>query len=164
MLRRIWGVKLTRFAAVGLFNTLFDLAILNSLVFLFHVPYVAANLVSASTSMTVSYFLNHRIVFRNKEKHSFKKFAHFFAVTGIGILGIQSLVIYAVTHLLTPHSAAISNLINNLHIFSHLGVKGFILNVAKICAVLTAMVWNFLIYHFVIFKEPDEMIEGDIVL
>lgn len=163
MLKKLWDVKVTRFAAVGVFNTLFDIAILNTLVFGGHVAYVAANLVSASISMTVSYFLNHHVVFRSGENHTFRKFAHFFAVTGLGILGIQSLVLYAVTHLLGPHPAGVANFMQTLHL-SHLSVRAFELNVGKIAAVLTAMTWNFTIYHFVIFKKPDEKPDQDLLL
>src|SRR5881396_313203 len=111
MLKRLWEVKLTRFLAVGSFNTLFDLAILNTLVFIFKVPVLVANLISASTSMTVSYFLNHHIVFRSREEHSFKKFVHFFTVTGVGILGIQTLVIYVVIKLLSPYQENLTQLL-----------------------------------------------------
>jgi len=163
MLKKLWDVRLTRFAAIGVFNTLFDLTILNVLVFVGHVPYVAANLVSASISMSVSYFLNHHLVFRSKEQHSLTRFAHFFVVTGLGILGIQSLVIYGVTHLLAPHHASIASLIHTLHL-SRLSVRAFELNIAKIAAVLTAMTWNFTIYHFVIFKKPNEQPDEDILL
>ena len=153
---------MTRFVTVGIFNTLFDITILNSLVFLGHVPYLAANLVSASCSMTVSYFLNHRIVFRSGERHTLKKFVHFFSVTGVGILGIQSLVIYTVTHLLSSHQSAVVSLIHSLHL--SLSVKAFELNLGKLSAVLLAMIWNFMLYHFVIFKKPDDMIDADVVL
>ena len=163
MLKRLWNVKVTRFAAVGVFNTLFDISMLNTLVFFGHVPYIAANLVSASISMTVSYFLNHRIVFRSQEKHSLVRFTHFFAVTGIGILAIQSLVIYIVTHLLSHERNTVVSIINDLHA-SHLSVRAFDLNVAKIAAVLIAMTWNFLIYHFVIFKTPNETPDADVLL
>ncbi len=163
MLKKMWDVKLTRFASVGVFNTLFDISILNTLVFFVHAPIVAANLVSASLSMTVSYFLNHRIVFRSKETHSFKRFIHFFAVTGIGILGIQSLVIYSVTHFLGHHEAGVTNIIHSLHLGS-LSAKAFDLNVGKILAVGTAMTWNFMIYHFVIFRKADETLDEDVLL
>lgn len=164
MLKKLWGVKLARFAAVGVFNTLFDLAILNTLVFLGHIPYVAANLISASVSMTTSYFLNHHIVFRHDEKHSFKKFAHFFAVTGIGILGIQSLMIYSVTHILAPHEASLTHSLRQLG-FRHITGRVLALNTAKLIAVLAAMIWNFVIYHFVIFKKSsDEELDDDVLL
>lgn len=163
MLKRLWSVKITRFLSVGIFNTLFDLAILNALVFLGNLPILLANLISASISMTGSYFLNHHIVFRSKEEHSIVKFVHFFAVTGTGILAIQSLVIHTVTHILAYHDATITSLISILPL-GDMSARAFDLNVAKILAVLTAMTWNFTLYHFVIFRKPNEKMDEDILL
>jgi putative flippase GtrA len=163
MLKKLWEIKLARFLCVGVFNTLLDLSILNTLVFLGHIPYLAANLVSASISMSISYFLNHRFVFRSKEEHNFKRFIHFFAVTGIGILGIQSLVIYSVTHLLDHHKSTVVSLIHTLHLGS-LSARAFELNLGKMLAVLTAMVWNFIIYQLVIFRNPTEGLDEDVLL
>ncbi len=163
MLQKLWDAKVTRFLSVGLFNTLFDLTILNALVFFGHLPVLAANLVSASVSMTVSYFLNHHIVFRSKEDHSIVKFVHFFAVTGTGILAIQSLVIYSATHLLAHQNVVVGNLIHVLPL-GNLSIRAFDLNVAKILAVLVAMTWNFTLYHLVIFKKPSEKFDDDILL
>lgn len=164
MLKKLWDVKVTRFLAVGVFNTLFDITILNTLVFLFSAPVVAANLVSASISMTASYFLNHHIVFRSKESHNLQRFVHFFLVTGIGILGIQSLIIYAVTHALSHQASLVDSITHTLR-FTHLNADAFELNVAKVCAVLIAMVWNFTIYHFVIFKKNgDQASDEDVLL
>jgi putative flippase GtrA len=162
MLKKLWSVKLARFATVGVFNTLFDLTILNSLVFLGHIPYVAANLVSASTSICSSYFLNHHFVFKSQDKHSFKRFIKFFAVTGIGILGIQSLVIYGVTHLLSHQQNLVTDIIRDLHL--HLSHKAFDLNLGKLVAVFFAMCWNFVIYHLVIFKKPGQAADEDVLL
>jgi putative flippase GtrA len=163
MLKKVWDVKLTRFLSVGVFNTLFDLSILNTLVFVFKTPILIANLISASISMTTSYFLNHHIVFRHKENHSFSRFAHFFAVTGRGILCIQTLVIFVVTHLLSPHEAGLTHLLRSLG-FRHVTGRALDLNVAKLMAVLIAMTWNFLLYHFVIFRKPDQNFDDDILL
>ncbi len=163
MLQKIWDVKLLRFACVGVFNTLFDLTILNVLVFAGHLPTLVANLISASISISVSYFLNHHIVFRSDENHTFARFAKFFAVTGIGILAIQTSVIYLVTHLLSHQEALVHDILSTLHI-TRLSVKAFDLNVAKLCAVAIALIWNFLIYHFVIFKQPGEESDEDILL
>jgi putative flippase GtrA len=162
MLKKIWGMKLARFLTVGIFNTLFDITMLNSLVFLGHIPYVAANLISASISMTVSYFLNHRIVFKHQERQSLVQYLHFFAVTGIGILGIQSLVIYAMTHFLGHHRALVTSLIHSLHVAT-LTPAAFDLNVGKVAAVLIAMAWNFTVYHFVIFKKPSDGLDDELL-
>jgi putative flippase GtrA len=145
------------------FNTLFDLSILNLLVFFGHLPPLVANLISASISMTVSYFLNHHIVFRHTEGHSLKKFVRFFAVTGIGILGIQTLVIYLVTHFVGPHEASLTHTLRQLG-FRHITGRLVDLNIAKLLAVLVAMTWNFMIYHFVIFKKPDQELDEDTLL
>ncbi len=163
MLKKIWDLKLARFASVGIFNTIFDTSMLNILVFVFHVPLLVGNLISASISMSTSYFLNHRLVFRSKESHTLKKFLHFFAVTGVGILGIQSLVIYLVTHILKHQHALVASIVNFLP-FRHLTIDIFDLNVAKICAVLVAMTWNFAIYHFVIFKRSSEQPDEDVLV
>jgi putative flippase GtrA len=162
MLKKIWAFKITRFLCVGVFNTLFDLTILNTLVFVGHLPVIAANLISASTSMTVSYFLNHHIVFRSKEKHNISRFVRFFAVTGLGILAIQSLIIYLMTHLLGHERPTVVSLIRHLHLA--LSAKAFDLNVAKLLAVLVAMVWNFIIYHFVIFNKDSKQLDEDVLL
>jgi putative flippase GtrA len=163
MLQKIWSIKLTRFLCVGVFNTLFDLSILNSLVFLGHVPVLLANLISASTSMSVSYFLNHHIVFRSGEKHSVNRFVRFFVVTGFGILAIQTCVIYLITHLLAHQSHAVTSVETSLHI-TKLSVKAFELNLAKLIAVLVAMAWNFIIYHFVVFKSHSQSPDQDVLL
>lgn len=155
MFKKLWESKVTRFATVGVFNTLFDLSMLNFLAFVVHLPYLVANLISASISMTVSYFLNHHIVFRHKEEHSLKKFVYFFAITGTGILAIQSIVIYVVMQILTPHYNTVNQLIHDTHL-EQFSVHAFDLNIAKIIAVLVTMTWNFLLYRFLVFKHSEE--------
>ena len=160
MLRKTWDVKLARFMTVGVFNTLSDIAILNVLVFFAHITPVVANIMSASISMTISYFLNHRIVFRSKEKRTRKQFILFFAVTGFGIVVIQSAVIYGVSYLLGNEQAVVSSILGMLP-FNHLTTDAFILNTAKVMAVLAATTWNFSIYHFIIFKTKSDKEDQD---
>ncbi len=150
--KSIWSKKIFRFACVGVINTLVDITILNNLVFIFGLPLVIANFISASTSITLSYFLNHHIVFREKQSHSIIKFLKFFFVTGISILVIQTLIIVLVTHLLGSNKTIIYNGIISL------GLKGFStkfinLNSAKIAAVIAGMGWNFIFYQKIVFKH-----------
>jgi putative flippase GtrA len=157
MTKILWDIKVFRFACVGIINTVTDLTILNTLVFVFHAPTIPANLVSASVSITLSYFLNHHIVFRSPVEHSLKRFAHFFAVTGFGILAIQSLVIYVVIHILDHHQSGVVHLIHSAGL--HLSAKAFDLNLGKLIAIVITMVWNFMIYHLFIFKHKEVSIE-----
>jgi putative flippase GtrA len=163
MLKKIWSVKLTRFLCVGISNTLLDLTILNSLVFLGHLPYLIANLISASISISSSYFLNHHLVFRSQDEHSLARFFHFFIVTGVGILGIQTLMIYLVKHLLSHHRSTVLSIVHDLPVV-HLSVNAFDLNVGKLVAVVIAMGWNYTIYQFVIFSKHGEATDVDVLL
>lgn len=152
--RLFWSNKIIRFFCVGVINTIVDFSILNILVDFLHLFPLVANLISASISITISYFMNHYVVFRISEKHTTKKFIHFFVATGSGILVVQSAIIYIVITLLNLHLPIIKEILTSLHLNS-VKIQTAILNIAKLAAVLVAMVWNFMIYHFVIFKPKD---------
>lgn len=152
MVKRLWNVKLVRFLCVGSFNTILDLIILNILVFLFYMPAVVANLFSATIGTTISYFLNHHLVFRSGEKHTVARFQQFFVITGLSILVVQTLVISGVLYVLHNDGHLVDSLL------SVVGLKGFgvgfiNLNVAKVLAVLAGMVWNFFLYQKVVFRQ-----------
>jgi ABC-type sugar transport system permease subunit len=91
------------------------------------------------------------LVFKSKEPHTFKLFARFFLVTGLGILVIQTLVIALITHILVHRDIGVNNLLHMVHVHP-LKIAFVNLNIAKLCAVSVGMVWNLSLYHFVIFK------------
>jgi putative flippase GtrA len=158
MFRKIWERKLTRFIAVGGFNTLLDLIILNVLVLEVGLPTVIGNAISASICISISYFLYHRLVFRSKEPHTFKLFVHFFLVTGLGILVLQTLVIALVSYVLGHRDVGVNHMLSLIGA-SPLKTTFINLNIAKLCAVAIGMIWNFCLYHFVIFKTHSEVEE-----
>lgn len=154
MALKFWNSRIARFLLVGVFNTTLDLIILNSLVFYIKLPALVANLFSATTSISVSFFLNHYFVFKTNKAPTYSRFFYFFAVTGIGILVVQSLVILLITHLLGSRDTGLSSALSKLTHHST-STKFINLNIAKLCAVLVAMCWNFCLYRLVIFKETD---------
>jgi putative flippase GtrA len=160
MLKNVWAKKGVRFLSVGIVNTLIDLTILNCLVLIAHFPTIIANLISASISITTSYFLNHHIVFRSQEQHSLIRFVRFFAVTGFGILAIQTLAIFFIQKILRHYNGSIQSLLNDAHVAS-ISVRAAELNIAKLLAVAVAMGWNFTVYHLIIFKtvHSEEALE-----
>jgi len=148
-IRKLWEKRVFRFACVGVINTLTDISILNTLVFAFNLKLLVANSISASISITISYFWNHAIVFQRQHKLSLWLFFKFAVVTGLSIIAVQSVVIYGMEHVLTLHS---------LMSFDHLSnakAKFIQVNVSKIVAVLVSMVWNFILYQMVVFKKPE---------
>ena len=147
-----WEYKIFRFGCIGAINTLVDLTILNFLVFVLHFNPIVANLISATISISISYFLNHKFVFKDPKPRSVKQFAHFFLVTGISILAIQSIIIALFTHLVGLKSTFVVTIVRDIGITS-ISDRAINLNTAKLIAVLISMVWNFAWYHKAVFKE-----------
>jgi putative flippase GtrA len=132
---------------VGLVNTVIDTTIFVVL----HtagVALVLANLCSTSIALVVSFFLNYRFTFRS-QTITHKRKVLYFGVTIVGLWLLQPIVIklildynnqshftnFAVKHL--HHAAALNNLI------------------AKLMATVVTLVWNYLWYSQVVFKEKS---------
>ena len=138
--------KVIMFAAIGIFNTLFDM-VLYVLVQYLTGSIIIANIVATSAALIGSYLLNSKLTFKAK-KWTAKSFVLFVVVTIFGLWVLQTGVIY----LLTPLVGVIPEFLWRL--------LGPIEDVAKILApkvVATAVtvVWNFLWYNKVIFKDKD---------
>lgn len=153
--KTIAGHRVSRFMSVGVLNTLLDLVILNVLLVLSgnasnSMVVLAANTVSATTVAIFSFFVNRRFVF--KAMHTPGHHAlYFIAVTLSGLYIIQNAILYVVLHYfagLAGWGQALLGLVG-------LGIsQQFILvNAAKICATLGSMVWNYVWYSKVIFRD-----------
>jgi len=147
MLNSLWEHKKVRFLCAGTTNAVVDLSILNTLVFEFHFPIWLGNTIAVSVAITMSYFLNHRIVFRHHHNPSLKQYLKFFLVTGVGVIITQTLIIYLtratfyrLLHIQIP--AFSSNVDTKLS-----------LNIAKLTAAVLGMVWNYILYTKIIFKK-----------
>jgi len=156
LLKKPWQYKLFRFACIGTINTLLDLSILNFLVFIVHINPLISNLISASTAITISYFLNHRLVFRDPRPLNHKQFIHFFLVTGLSILVVQDTIIALFTHLIGIRDNFLVSVIKETGVI--ISLRAINLNIAKLIAVIAGMVWNFLWYHKVVFRHVDERV------
>lgn len=158
LIYKIWHIRIIRFLFVGSFNTILDLMILNSIVHIFAAPVLIANTVSIIICITISYFLNHSLVFRHKYKASVIGYCKFFIVTGISVLVVQNIVIYI---LLDTVSLGDICSIGVNHLISCTTLS---INLAKISAVIVSMIWNYMLYRYFVFKnkslasDPDEII------
>lgn len=146
--------RVTRFALVGIFNTGLDFSILNSLVFLFGISTITANIFSGTIAASVSFFLNHRFVFNPEKPKSVRTFVMFFAITMVGLYGLQNLVIYLFTHYLT----APANWCYEIIEWARAGTlsREFVqLNFAKAVATLASLIWNYYMYAKFVFKTDS---------
>ena len=128
-----------KFAIIGGLNTILDFAILFSLRFL-GIPDVISNIFSTGITFCSSFILNKKITFKSENK-SKKQLAQemisFTLVTLFGLWVIQGLIIY----LLSP-------LLNNL-----LKNSSISLFISKLIATIFSLIWNFLFYKKVVFKN-----------
>jgi putative flippase GtrA len=152
ILNKLWQHKVIRFGCVGVVGTLTDLALLNIFVFGFGLNILVGNVFSASISITMSYFLNNAIVFRREHAISLRLFLKFITVTGQSILVVQTVVIFTFEHIFTI--ARLHTIFGNE--LSSAGTRFLQVNGAKVTAVLFGMTWNFVLYHFVVFRHPKE--------
>ena len=146
------NTRVSRFVAVGIFNTIVDFTILNTLVFIFDLGKLPANIISTLTAMSISYLLNHGFVFKDEHSRSGKQFALFLSITAFGLLVIQNIVIYIFVHFITWPADVIHAILDTTlpNSFSQEFVR---LNVAKVIATLITMVWNYELYKRFVFKK-----------
>jgi putative flippase GtrA len=130
-----------RFGIVGIANTLVDAlgyAILLALGLLVFV----ANFISTTSGMLLSFTLNRNFTFRAKDGDLRRQALLFFAVTAFGLWVVQFLIILLVRRLLP-------------------GVNAL---VPKGAGILVGLVWNYVLYHKVVFRHrtatPVAVAEG----
>ena len=163
LLKKLWDRKVVRFLVVGCFNTAFDICLLIAILKVLDWPPLVANSLSVSIAVTVSYFLNHRVVFRDAGGYSLKKYLRFFLVTGLGVILIQDIVIYFVTDKFWVISKT-----STVMLFRHAtSARTIELLGAKLTAVLVGLTWNYLLYKYIVFRghetpnsAADELVVG----
>jgi len=125
-----------RFGIVGLANTALDFAILFILVAL-GLDKIPANYVSTGISFVFSFFVNKKFTFKSKGGNVKKQFVYFIAITIVGLWIIQPIIIAGVSNLLESSGLA----------------AAVILFIAKIIATVASLIWNYLFYSRLVFKE-----------
>lgn len=138
--------KVIVFAAIGIFNTLFDMALYVLIQYLTG-SIIIANIAATSAALIGSYLLNSKLTFKAK-KWTVKSFVLFVVVTLFGLWVLQTTAII----LLTPVVSAIPEFLWKL--FGPLEDIVKIL-APKVVATVITVVWNFLWYNKVIFKDKD---------
>lgn len=138
--------KVIIFGLIGIFNTLFDMA-LYVVVQSLTGSIIIANIIATSAALVGSYILNSKLTFKSR-KWTVKSFALFVAVTIFGLWVLQTGVIY----LLTPLVNVVPEFL--WHLFGPLQHTAKIL-APKVVATAVTLVWNFIWYNKVIFKNAS---------
>lgn len=150
---------ISRFALLGVFNTILDFFIFNLLRVVTHTPssetnkVIVINIVSATCVATFSFFISRSYVFKQKDTKT-HMIIPFIATNLFGIFILQSLVIKLLLGPLETPAEYIQNLASiwNIPLVSNFSLNFFDTNLAKAFATLVTLVWNYVIYNYVIFK------------
>ncbi len=135
--------QFAKYAATGAMNSFTDIGILNLLSLIFQVfsgPLIILfNTFAFSVAVTNSYFWNNLWVFRIEGKSlSLREFFKFLSVTVSGLV-INTVVVYILTTFIEAPGSISPQLWENI---------------AKLVAVPSSVVWNFIGYKLFVFKRP----------
>jgi len=134
-------LQFVKFVMVGLANTAVDFGILNFLMGMTGIYSGQAifflNSISFVLAVTHSFFWNKFWTFKVKKTDATKEFLQFLIVSVIGLL-INGAIVYMISTWVKP-------------LFGLTDVSWA--NVAKIVATVISLIWNFVGYKFIVFKE-----------
>ena len=128
------------FAVIGVFNTVVDFSLLILLGYT-GLNRVAANTISTGVAFTISFFFNRKYTFQSNSKNVVREIILFIAVTLFGLWVIQNVIIW----LLAPIIGAQFSVSTEISILT-----------AKLFATVASLVWNYLMYDHVVFKNEEE--------
>lgn len=127
-----------RFGVIGGVNTILDIGILFVLSSIFSVPKIPSNIVSTTITFIISFFANRKYTFKPANNHHIvREIALFTGVTLFGLWVIQGIII----SVLTPFFI-------NLNVTDELALL-----YAKLIATGASMVWNYVLYSRVVFRD-----------
>lgn len=129
----------SRFVAVGGINTIIDFGILFLLKSL-GIPVLTANIISTTTAFCFSFFANKKFTFKTIDTNIKREVILFIIVTLFGLWVLQTIVIKLVTILLSKYFPDYT-----------------VLFLAKVVATGVLLVWNYIFYSRVVFKQNQRL-------
>lgn len=135
----------TKFFITGVFNTTFDISVVNLLSFLFFAytgwPLIAISTISFFTILIYSYFINRSWSFENNTKANLREFSNFTFVA-LGSFLINTTILYILTTITgAPHGIA----------------EALWINIIKLFTAIISMTWNFIAFRFFVFKKQSHL-------
>lgn len=148
------GLQLSKFAIVGILNTLVDIIIFNLIKKFTKIRTVWASYISSTIAMFNSYILNKYWTFESTQQGltAAGEAAKFFVSTIIGIYVIHNGVVWLASEKLTAFGEFVYKIALKVPIAKRFSRDFIINNFAKICGIGSSMIWNFLLYKFWVFK------------
>jgi putative flippase GtrA len=141
-----------KFGLVGVLNTLIDFGIFNALTSGGRVSKVKANLCSTSVAMIFSFTANRQEVFAGQRGNPWEQAALFFVVTGIGVYGLQTGVLYLLVNRWQWPAQMVRRGLKLGGMQRHRLDDVLLRNGGKACGTVVSLTWNFVLYKYVVFR------------
>lgn len=150
--KKIFG-QISKFAVVGVLNTIIDLGIVNILILKFGFNPVLSNIIGVSAALINSYILNKRWTFedRSDDKNA-TQFGVFVLLSLVG-MAINTVVFIFLFKTWTLPGSIAYTIINFVKLNSIFGKEFVLLNFAKAFSLAFSMIWNFIAYKKWAFKK-----------
>lgn len=127
-----------RFALIGGLNTLLDFGLLFAFNSFFSISRELSNILSTSVAFVFSFFANKKFTFKSVSKDDLvREIVLFTVVTLFGLWVIQGLIIYYCVPLVMGLGLS----------------EATALFVCKLIATIASLIWNYLLYSRVVFKN-----------
>ena len=142
--------QIGKFVSVGVLNTLVDLGFFNLFRRFKRFTATTASYASTTIAMIGSYFLNKSWTF-SSNGNATTEAIKFFSITILGIYVIHNGIVYLLTKkILWPGKLALKMV--RLFPFLKKMSDSFVTdNFAKVCAIAITLVYNFIMYKFIVF-------------
>lgn len=128
-----------RYLLIGTINTAIDFGILFMLTWFISTPKELANIISTTIAFAFSFVANRSFTFRSRTSNVRRQLLLFTLVTLFGLWVIQTIIIA----LLAP-------------IFISFNLSQSVaLLISKLIATVASLIWNYLLYTNVVFKDKD---------
>lgn len=148
------AAQVGRFGIVGVANTAIDFIMLNIISRATGWPDVWANIPAVVVAMTFSFFANRYFVFHaGKQKDIGRQALEFFPITAFGLIVIQGVIIWFLESVWTgPVNLGVA-IASGLGILHYVDKQFVITNGVKAFATLASLVWNYIMYKKIVFKD-----------
>lgn len=144
--------QISKFAVVGVLNTIIDIGIVNVLVLKVGLNPILSNVIGVSAAIINSYIFNKKWTFQDKGNNIAEQFGLFVTLSLIGLL-INTSVFYFLFRVWTwPGNLAFS-IVGFIKLDSTFGKEFVLLNFAKAWSLAFSMIWNFVAYKKWAFKS-----------
>lgn len=130
--------KEVRFGVVGAINTFVDFTSLFALSS-FGLPVIAANLISTTVALVVSFSLNKNFVFKGVGGHFRQQIGLFILTTLFGLWILQPIIFLAIDR----------------WVFFDTDSSSVTLLFSKICATFVTLIWNYITYSRIVFRSAN---------